>query len=42
MIVDAPYLSQKVIEDAISDFRRLGEREWCSPKAVSFFNNLAK
>jgi len=27
MIVDAPHLSQKVIEGAIADFRDRGERE---------------
>ncbi|MBH2948380.1 hypothetical protein I5Q45_04640 [Serratia marcescens] len=46
MIVDAPYLSQQVIEDAIADFRERGEREWHSPEAVSFpvacLNNVTR
>jgi hypothetical protein len=36
MIVDAPALSQRIIEDAIADFRGRGEREWQSLEAVSF------
>lgn len=36
MTVDAPCLSQQVIEDAIADFRRRGEREWHSLQAISF------
>ncbi|EMA5681493.1 hypothetical protein U3Z00_003606 [Salmonella enterica] len=35
MIVDAPSLSQQIIEAAISDFRLRGECEWHSPKPVS-------
>lgn len=40
--VDAPYLSQQVIEDAIADFRERGEREWHSPESVSFPGSLPK
>lgn len=40
IIVDAPYLSQQVIEDAITDFRERGEREWHSSEAVSFLRRL--
>jgi len=42
MIVDAPSLSQQIIEDAIADFRKRGEREWHSPEAVSFPSDLPK
>jgi len=42
MIVDAPYLSQQVIEDAIADFRKRGESEWYSPEAVFFSGDLPK
>lgn len=42
MIIDAPYLSQQVIEDAIADFRDRGEREWHSPEAVSFPRSVPK
>ncbi|CAI1559835.1 Uncharacterised protein [Serratia proteamaculans] len=36
MIVDVPSLNRKIIEDTIIDFRLRGEREWYSPKPVSF------
>lgn len=42
MIADAPYLSQKVIEDAIADFRDRGEREWRSPETVYFPSSIPK
>jgi len=42
MILDAPHLSQKVIEDAIADFRDRGEREWHSPEAVYFPSGVPK
>jgi len=42
MIVDAPYLSQQVIEDAIADFRGRGELEWHSPETVPFSGDLSK
>lgn len=34
MIVDAPALSQKIIEGAIADFRERGECEWNSTEAI--------
>lgn len=40
IVVDAPYLSQQVIEDAIADFRERGECEWHSSEAVSFPRDL--
>ncbi|MEN4889771.1 hypothetical protein [Erwinia billingiae] len=36
MVIDAPALSQQVIENAIADFRGRGECEWNSPEAISF------
>lgn len=42
MIVDAPSLSQQIIEDAIADSRKRGERDWHSPEAVSFSGELPK
>lgn len=42
MVVDAPYLSQQVIEDAIADFRERGEREWHSSEAIFFPRGLPK
>lgn len=42
MIVDVPSLSQQIIEGAIADFRKRGEREWHSPEAVFFSGDLPK
>lgn len=36
IIVNAPALSQQVIEEAITDFRSRGEVEWQSPEPASF------
>lgn len=41
MIVDVPSLSQKIIEGAIVDFRKRGEREWHSQEVVYFSGNLS-
>lgn len=42
MVVDTPYLSQQVIEDAIADFRERSECGWYSAEAVSFPGGLPK
>jgi len=36
IIVDASALTRQVIEEAIADFRSLGENEWCSSEPVRF------
>jgi len=42
MVIDAPYLSQQIIEDAIADFRERSEHEWHSAEAVSFPGSFPK